>query len=157
MTAPGLVLQCPHCGGVVLVQPAAMHVSALVVAGDDHDRDRGAVLVLSTSTNKELTKELISTSTSPPAPLEQGTLPLPPALAKTPLLTWKRALAIAHKAIEQWPDSAASQAETFKELCAHQGIAYAEPGTDGRPLYARALDYALEMRRRRGGRGTGTG
>jgi len=64
--------------------------------------------------------------------------------------TWKRSLAIAHKAIEAHPTSMPDQADWFKATCAAQGIDYTERGGDDqRPLYTRALDAALETRERR--------
>ena len=136
------VLCCPHCGGVLLVRPAALQL-----ADTADDRERGAAVQSCTSTSTSTKNNTYRTST--PAPLEQGALPLPPALARPTTTAWKRALAIAHKAIDDYPDSGASQTDRFKELCAHQGIDYGELGPDGRPLYARALDYALTTRRRR--------
>lgn len=73
----------------------------------------------------------------------------PPALhsVKAPS-NWKRAIAIAHKAIETYEHSMADQADFFKAECGRQGIDYGER-KDGRPLYARALDYVESVRARR--------
>jgi len=63
---------------------------------------------------------------------------------------WKRAIAIAHQAIDEWPTDSASQAEAFKQHCADQGLPYAERSPDNpRPLYVRALEAAHMQRRRR--------
>ncbi|MGE0445658.1 MAG: hypothetical protein AB7P99_10555 [Vicinamibacterales bacterium] len=58
-------------------------------------------------------------------------------------------MAIAHVAHEQHPDDFTSRAEFFKQRCAEQGIDYGFR-KDGRPLYARVLDYVLDVRRKRG-------
>lgn len=131
---------CPHCGGVLVIQGATL---ALAVA-DDRGDVRGTSPVLSCTST--------STSTRTAAPLEQGALPLPPALAKPPTTTtWKRAIAIAHRAIDDCGGDGAAATERFKELCSEQQIPYGELGGDGRPLFARALDYAIGQRRRRTG------
>lgn len=63
---------------------------------------------------------------------------------------WKRALAIAFKAIEEHPTSMADQADWFKSRCAEQGLDYAaRGGDDQRPLYARALEAAQTSKDRR--------
>lgn len=138
------VLRCPHCGGVLVVQP-------LHVATGDEPYCARAVQSTSTSTSTKNTAARGAATHTTTGELEQGALPLPPTIAKpSTASTWKRAIAIAHAAIDEFPDNGASQTDAFKERCARQGIAYADPGgVDGRPLYARALDYALETRRRR--------
>jgi hypothetical protein len=73
---------------------------------------------------------------------------LPLAAVRAPATTWKRALAIAYQVIEQWTDGA-SQTDAFKQICAAQGIDPMEAGPGGRPLYARALDWAIESKRKR--------
>jgi len=140
---------CPHCGGALLVR--ALHVAC--------DDDRARSTSTSTSTRKRTAPAPPARTSTAPTPDDvqaapqsaQRALPLPPALAKTPATTWKRAIAIAHRVIEQWPESGASQTDAFKDTCDRQGIDYAEIGTGGRPLYARALDYVQEQRRRRAG------
>jgi hypothetical protein len=61
---------------------------------------------------------------------------------------WKRAIAIAHRVIEEHPDG--DHADAFKRRCAEQGVDASAPGSsDPRPLHARALDFARLQRRRR--------
>jgi len=135
--ANDVVFSCPHCHEVLI------RVAGLVVG----DRDDAAVPVPVTST---------CTSTSTEVQVQRPTaqnLPLPLAVRpstdrRPPASTWKRGIAIAHKVIDEWPDGT-SQTLAFKETCRRQGIDFAEPGVDGRPLFARALDYAHEQRRKR--------
>jgi hypothetical protein len=62
---------------------------------------------------------------------------------------WKRAIAIAHLAIEAQPTDTASQTETFKAICGAQGLPYGARDTKGRPLYASALEYVRVLREKR--------
>jgi hypothetical protein len=71
--------------------------------------------------------------------------------AATPLRTsstWKRAIAIAHRVMDETL-SESDRRERFKSLCGEQGIDYGQRNAAGRPLYARALEYVEEQRRRR--------
>lgn len=77
-----------------------------------------------------------------------GTAPLPrrfsPAGQASP---WKRTVAIAHAVMDSVSDSREWSAEV-KARCAQQGIPYGEI-ENGRPLFARALDYVEGVRARR--------
>lgn len=73
----------------------------------------------------------------------------PPAPRKPKSSDWKRAIAIGHAVMEQYPDSQDWTPE-FKARCAAQGINYGQPGGETqRPLYARALDYVERQRAKR--------
>jgi hypothetical protein len=70
---------------------------------------------------------------------------------KPPASTWKRALALAHAVIETCPEAADRSAE-FKRRAVQQRLPWDEPGPrDGRPLFARALDFAQYTRESRRG------
>lgn len=72
------------------------------------------------------------------------------SVGKPKATTWKCAIAIAHKAIEAYPESLADQSDAFKAACGRQGIDYgARGGKDGRALYSRALDYVAGVKARR--------
>lgn len=58
---------------------------------------------------------------------------------------WARAIAIAHICYEQHPDDFTSCTELFKQKAGEQGIDYGFR-KDGRPLYARALDFVAQVR-----------
>jgi hypothetical protein len=62
---------------------------------------------------------------------------------------WRRAIAIAHLAIEAEPTDTASQTEIFKSICGAQGLPYGARDTKGRPLYASALEYVRVLREKR--------
>jgi hypothetical protein len=65
---------------------------------------------------------------------------------------WKRALGIAHLVIDEFPDDGASQTDAFKSYCVEQGLDYStRAGKEGRPLFARALEFAHQQRQRRRG------
>jgi hypothetical protein len=146
-----ILFRCPHCGGTLVVAPCCTAAA-----------DGRSTLVSTVRTNKELTApEGRGTSTArahawtSAAELTQAILPTLPERATTTAKAslWKRALAIAHRAIDEHPEDDASQIEAFKEHCCEQGLPYgARGGAAGRPLYARALDFAREQRRRRGAR-----
>lgn len=71
-------------------------------------------------------------------------------ISKAKATIWKRALAIAHRVIEEHPGDSAHQTDAFKTYCLEQGLDYRLPGgVEDRPLYARALDFVHEQRRRR--------
>jgi len=61
---------------------------------------------------------------------------------------WARVVAIAHLCHEQHPHDFTSRAEDLKQRCAAQGIDYGFR-RNGRPLYARALDYVAEVHAKR--------
>jgi len=165
MTAIGLVCHCPHCGGAVLIEPP--HLAALPVGAADRDASAvpvpvlvqknaappgAAVLVSTVSTSPvsalSTSPVITSTSTSTARAHVAQSLPLPLAEVRPAPTIWKRAIAIAYQVIEQWADGA-SQTDAFKQMCAEQGIDPMEAGTGGRPLYARALDWAIESKRKR--------
>jgi len=152
MTAIGLVCHCPHCGGAVLIEPP--HLAPLPVVAADRDASAvpvpvqknaapaGAAVLVSTS------PVITSTSTSTARAHVAQSLPLPLAEVRPAPTIWKRAIAIAYQVIEQWPDGA-SQSDAFKQMCTEQGIDPMDAGTGGRPLYARALDWAIASKRKR--------
>jgi len=150
MTAIGLVCHCPHCGGAVLIEPP--HLAALPVVAADRDASAVPVLVQKNAAPAGaavlVSTSPVSTSTSTARAHVAQSLPLPLAEVRPATTIWKRAIAIAYQVIEQWADGA-SQTDAFKQMCAEQGIDPMEAGTGGRPLYARALDWAIESKRKR--------
>lgn len=91
----------------------------------------------------------------PPSPksvqvLQERTAPGAPRPPRPKPSEWRRAVAIAHLVMERHPDSFTDCTELFKLRCAEQGIDYGQR-KDGRPLYARALDYVAEVRAQRKG------
>lgn len=89
--------------------------------------------------------------TPTPQPVQERTAASPPRPVGQPRAsTWKRAVAIAHEAIEAYPQSLPDQADAFKAACGRQGIDYgAKGGKDARPLYTRALEFVETQRARR--------
>ena len=67
--------------------------------------------------------------------------------------TWKRAIAIAHAVMDEFPNQSQDWTPEFKHRCRQQGIDYGELGGDTqRPLFARALDYVERQRSARVGK-----
>lgn len=100
-------------------------------------------------------KSTLQSSSSSSSSLRDHTERTAPAalrpVEKSKPAPWRVACAIAHKAIEAYPDGLADQTDAFKEMCAAQRIDYAAAGgADRRPLYARALDYVAAQRANRG-------
>ena len=68
-----------------------------------------------------------------------------------PASTWKRALRIAHDIVDASPKAGITEwREAFKDTAAKQGIPYAERGgKSDTPLYVRAIDYVIEVKKHR--------
>lgn len=137
-------VRCPQCGHVLLeIDHEHVHTFSTLFAQPSGTAPAGRARLVSTSTSTE--KDHVQDKTRSAA----GQLPL---LGGRPIKAspWKRGLAIAHRAIDEYPHDPSEQAEAFKRHCAEQGLDYGERGPSGRPLYARALEYAHGQRRRRG-------
>jgi hypothetical protein len=135
--ADAALLRCPHCGGVLLVSPAAV---APAIADD-----RGAVPVSVERTDPVRTST--STSNTGTAPPVAQNLPLPLPVtppSKGQPSTLKRVVAIAHACIRKESD-AAGATEAVKQTCLAQGIDPYARDRSGQPLYAVAMDIAYRQ------------
>jgi hypothetical protein len=124
----GLLLCCPRCGA-----PLA----------------RPYVRTTYDQTTHEHTDEEIRAPEARGGTYDPTTALPPRAGAPVKATLWTRALAIAHRAIDEYPGDGPSQTDAFKVYCLEQGLdPYQRPGPQGRPLYARALDAAHERGQR---------